>query len=141
MIKTKKEACKAQPSENEKKKNQGFLEDCIKEIPQLNDCLICIFFFWDQCFGFYAIEKVLKKFIPTGGVFNIQRAWTLKRSIVTLRWIVNNYNHFFLSIMCQWDVRDVGSISVSGQLPTYPSPNSTTVNWQQVKVNVGFGEG
>ena len=22
-----------------------------------------------------------------------------------------------------------GSISVSGQLPTYPSPNSTTVNW------------
>ena len=34
-----------------------------------------------------------------------------------------------------------GSISVSGQLPTYPSPNSTTVNWQQVKVNVGLGEG
>ena len=33
------------------------------------------------------------------------------------------------------------SISVSGQLPTYPSPNSTTVNWQQVKVNVGLGEG
>ena len=99
------------------------------------------FFFWDQCFGFYAIEKVLKKFIPTGGVFNIQRAWTLNSSIATLRWIVNNYNHFFLSIMCQWDVRDVGSISVSGQLPTYPSPNSTTVNWQQVKVNVGFGEG
>ena len=77
-----------------KKKNQGFLEDCIKEIPQLNDCLICFFFFWDQCFGFYAIEKVLKKFIPTGGVFNIQRAWTLKRSIVTLRWIVNNYTFF-----------------------------------------------
>ena len=46
MIKTKKEACKAQPSENEKK-NQGFLEDCIKEIPQLNDCLICIFFFFE----------------------------------------------------------------------------------------------
>lgn len=42
MIKTKKETCKAQPSENEKK-NHGFLEDCIKEIPQLNDCLICIF--------------------------------------------------------------------------------------------------
>ena len=34
-----------------------------------------------------------------------------------------------------------GSISVSGQLPTYPSPNSTKVNWQQVKVNVGLGEG
>ena len=52
MIKTKKEACKAQPSENEKK-NQGFLEDFIKEIPQLNDCLICIFFlrpmFWFLC--------------------------------------------------------------------------------------------
>ena len=29
-----------------------------------------------------------------------------------------------------------GSISVSGQLPTYPSPNSTTVN-----VKVGLGEG
>ena len=26
-------------------------------------------------------------------------------------------------------------------LPTYPSPNSTTVSWQQVKVNVGLGEG
>ena len=35
----------------------------------------------------------------------------------------------------------LGSISVSGQLPTYPSPNSTTVNWQQVRVNVGLGEG
>ena len=34
-----------------------------------------------------------------------------------------------------------GSISVSGQLPTYPSPNSTTVTWQQVKANVGLGEG
>ena len=41
-----------------------------------------------------------------------------------------------LSFLCQ-----TGSISVSGQLPTYPSPNSTTVNWQQVKVNVGLGEG
>ena len=28
-----------------------------------------------------------------------------------------------------------GSISVSGQLPTYPSPNPTTVNWWQVRVN------
>ena len=35
----------------------------------------------------------------------------------------------------------LGSISVYGQLPTYPSPNSTTVNWQQVRVNVGLGEG
>ena len=35
----------------------------------------------------------------------------------------------------------VGSISVSGQLPTYPSLNSTTVNWQRVKVNVGLREG
>ena len=34
-----------------------------------------------------------------------------------------------------------GSISVSEQLPTYPSPNSATVNWQQLKVNVGLGEG
>ena len=37
--------------------------------------------------------------------------------------------------------KSYGSISVSGQLPTHPSPNSTTVNWQQVKVNVGLGEG
>ena len=37
--------------------------------------------------------------------------------------------------------RNVGSISVSGQLPTYPSPNSTIVNWWQVTVNVGLGEG
>ena len=35
----------------------------------------------------------------------------------------------------------LGSISVSGQLPTYPSPNPTTVNWQQFKVNVGLGDG
>ena len=35
----------------------------------------------------------------------------------------------------------IGSISVSGQLSTYPSPNSTTVNLQQVKINVGLGEG
>ena len=34
-----------------------------------------------------------------------------------------------------------GSISVSGQLPTYPSPNPTTVSWQQFRVNVGLGEG
>ena len=27
------------------------------------------------------------------------------------------------------------------QLPTYPSPNLTTVNWQQLKVDVGLGEG
>ena len=40
-----------------------------------------------------------------------------------------------------WVVKFFGSISVSGQLPTYPSPNSTTVNWQQVKVNAGLGEG
>ena len=38
-------------------------------------------------------------------------------------------------------IKILGSILVSGQLPTYPSPNSTTVNWQQVKVNVGLGEG
>ena len=37
--------------------------------------------------------------------------------------------------------KDFGSISVSGQLPTYPSPNSTIVNWWQVTVNVGLGEG
>ena len=36
--------------------------------------------------------------------------------------------------------RNVGSMSVSEQLPTYPSPNSTTVNRQQVKVNVELGE-
>ena len=35
----------------------------------------------------------------------------------------------------------LGSISVSGQLPTYPSPNSITVSLQQVKVNVGLREG
>ena len=35
----------------------------------------------------------------------------------------------------------LGSISVSSWLPTYPSPNSTTVNWQQVNVNVGLGRG
>ena len=35
----------------------------------------------------------------------------------------------------------LGSISVSGQLPTYPSPNPTTVYWWQVRVNVGLGEG
>ena len=40
-----------------------------------------------------------------------------------------------------WVVKFFGLISVSGQLPTYPSPNSTTVNWQQVKVNAGLGEG
>ena len=28
-----------------------------------------------------------------------------------------------------------GSISVSGQLPTYPSPNSTTVNWRAQSKN------
>ena len=33
------------------------------------------------------------------------------------------------------------TISLSGKLPTYPSPNSTTVNWHHVKVNVGLGEG
>ena len=26
-------------------------------------------------------------------------------------------------------------------MPTYPSPNSTTVNWKQVRVNVELGEG
>ena len=35
----------------------------------------------------------------------------------------------------------LGSISVSRWLPTYPSPNSTTVNWQLVNVNVGLGRG
>ena len=33
------------------------------------------------------------------------------------------------------------NVSVSGQLPTYSSPNSTIVNWWQVTVNVGLGEG
>ena len=32
-------------------------------------------------------------------------------------------------------------MSVSEKLRTYPSPNPTTVDWQQVKVNVGLGEG
>ena len=36
---------------------------------------------------------------------------------------------------------ETGSISVSEQLLTYPSPNPTTVNWWQVRVNVGLGEG
>ena len=33
------------------------------------------------------------------------------------------------------------TISLSGKLPIYSSPNSTTVNWHHVKVNVGLGEG
>ena len=45
------------------------------------------------------------------------------------------------NITIQLTLESYGSISVSRQLPTYPSPNSTTVNWQQVKVNVGLGEG
>ena len=40
-----------------KKKNQGFLEDCIKEIPQLNDCLICIFFFETNVLVFMPLKK------------------------------------------------------------------------------------
>ena len=35
----------------------------------------------------------------------------------------------------------LGSISVSGQQPTYLSPNPSAVNWWQVRVNVGLGEG
>ena len=35
----------------------------------------------------------------------------------------------------------LGSISVSGQLPIYLSPNPSAVNWWQVRVNVGLGEG
>ena len=37
--------------------------------------------------------------------------------------------------------RKRGSLSVSKYLHTYPSPNPTTVNWWQVRVNVGLGEG
>ena len=41
--------------------------------------------------------------------------------------ILNLIGFFFLSAaLC--GVKVFGSISVSGQLPTYPSPNSTTVN-------------
>ena len=43
-----------------KKKNQGFLEDFIKEIPQLNDCLICIFFFETNVLVFMPLKKFLK---------------------------------------------------------------------------------
>ena len=49
-----------------------------------------------------------------------------------------NVLHFLHTLFFYWIFR---SISVSGQLPTHPSPNPTTVNWQQVKVNVGLGEG
>ena len=35
----------------------------------------------------------------------------------------------------------IGSMSVSEQLRTYPSPNPATVDWWQVRVNVGLGEG
>ena len=38
-----------------------------------------------------------------------------------------------------WVQKNIGSISVSGQLPTYPSPNPTTVNWWQVRVRGGVG--
>ena len=34
-----------------------------------------------------------------------------------------------------------GSMSVSEQLHTYPSSDLTTVNWWQVRVNTGLGEG
>ena len=37
--------------------------------------------------------------------------------------------------------RKRGSLSVSKYLHTYPSPNPTTVNWWQGRVNVGLGEG
>ena len=49
---------------------------------------------------------------------------------------------WFASYMQEQKVSDkfLGSISVSGQLPTYPSPNST-VNWRKFKINVGLGEG
>lgn len=39
------------------KKNQGFLEDFIKEIPQLNDYLICIFFFETNVLVFMPLKK------------------------------------------------------------------------------------
>ena len=51
---------------------------------------------------------------------------------------------FFLANHCEiWPSMALyfGSTSASGQLPTYPSPNPTTVYWSQVRVNVGLGEG
>ena len=54
------------------------------------------------------------------------------------RYFVNPFSSDKGSIL---SIRNLGSISVSGQLLTYPFPNSTTVNWQQVKVNVELGEG
>ena len=45
------------------------------------------------------------------------------------------------TIHYSWGLCLIRSISVSGQLPTCPSLNSTTVNWQQLKVNFGLGEG
>ena len=55
--------------------------------------------------------------------------------------IFNLIGFFFFWSAALCGVKVFGSKSVSGQLPTYPSPNSTTVNWQQVKVNVGLGKG
>ena len=64
---------------------------------------------------------------------------------ISQRWYrtIMTTKSWFASYMQEQKVSDkfLGSISVSGQLPTYPSPNSTTVNWWQLKVNVGLGEG
>ena len=64
---------------------------------------------------------------------NIGQRWY--RTIMTKK-------SWFASYMREQKVSDkfLGSISVSGQLPTYPSPNST-VNWRKFKINVGLGEG
>ena len=44
--------------------------------------------------------------------------------------IVVDYSRKNLSDSVGYDLKSkLGSILVSGQLPTYPSPNSTTVNW------------
>ena len=56
-------------------------------------------------------------------------------------YFVSSFNSDKGSMLKKISIRNLGSISVSGQLLTYPSPNSTTVNWQQVKVNVELGEG
>lgn len=37
--------------------------------------------------------------------------------------------------------RYFGSMPEPEQLRTYPPPNPTTVNWQQLRVNVELGEG
>ena len=47
---------------------------------------------------------------------------------------------FFFSIITT-PITINGSMSVSEQLHTYPSPNQTTVNQYHIRVNVGLGEG